>query len=288
MNSRCLPWLLCLFASAACTADRTTIQGCEAPVVIGTFPDNVREVSGLVISRRHPDLLWVNNDGETETLFGIDTTGNERSRVQVLNAPIHDWEDLAIAQCGDRDCLYIADIGDNLRTRQTATIYRIPEPDPADTVTEPAQAFRFRYPDEPHDAEAIFVMPGERVFIITKGRSELVTLYRYPGPLRDEVVTLEPVQTLSPGIVQFPDMVTGAAAAPDGRTVAVRTYAWLQIYDFSGDSLNPLLPGPLDLTALREPQGEAIGIREDGTIFLGSEQGLSLAAAPLSRLHCAR
>lgn len=263
---------------------RTANDACES-AVIAALPDNVREASGLVISRRTADLLWVHDDGEANTLVAIDTAGHERGRVRV-DAGITDWEDLSIARCNDLDCLYIADIGNNLRARDEGIIYRIAEPDPDDTVTPPADAFRFRYPDDPQDAEAMFVMPGERVFVITKGRSGPVAVYRYPGALRDETVTLEHVQALTPGIVQFPDMVTGAAATPDGSIIAVRTYSWLQLYRMAGDTLAPALPAPVDLTGLGEPQGEAVDVRADGTFFLASERGLARTSAPLSRLKC--
>jgi hypothetical protein len=93
------------------------------------------------------------------------------------------------------------------------------------------ERFPIRYPDGPQDAEALFVLPDTTVYIISKGRNGPITVYRYPPPLRaGERVLLEPVQQLSPGLVQLPDLVTGAAATPDGRTIAVRTYTHLQLY----------------------------------------------------------
>jgi len=260
-------------------------NACEPATVIASLPDNVREASGLAISRRHANLLWIHDDGPANELIAIDTAGRERGRVRV-DADITDWEDLATADCGDDTCLFIADIGNNLRARETGVIYRVPEPDPDTRATAHADAFPFRYPDGAHDAEALFVLPGQHAFIVTKGRSGPVTVYRYPGPLRNETVTLQRVQSLSPGIVQFPDMVTAAAATTDGRTVAIRTYTWLQLYQPAGDSLRPLHAGRADLTPLREPQGEAMDIRADGTIFLASERGLSRTRPPLSRLKC--
>jgi len=287
MRLKC-PFLLLLFLAGCEGRGRApaTVEGCQAPAILAVLPDNVREASGLAISQHHDNLLWINNDGDARSLFAIDTTGHEHGRVRVLDADITDAEDLATSSCGDATCLYVADIGDNMRVRETAAIFRVREPDPRDSTTAPAEVFRFTYPDGAQDAEAIFVLPGERVYIITKGRSGPVTVYRYPGPLRNELVTLERVQSLSPGIVQFPDMVTGAAATPSGRTIAVRTYAWLQLYHLAGDTLQPLLPEPIDLTPLREAQGEAVDLRADGSIFLASEHGLGQKQAPLSRMKC--
>jgi hypothetical protein len=96
-------------------------------------------------------------------------------------------------------------------------------------------------PDGPRDMEALFVLPGEELYFITKGRSHPVTVYRYPPPLRaGETVTLEEVQTLTEGPVAIPYQVTGADASPDGRLVAVRTYESLTFYRMSRGRLVPL------------------------------------------------
>ena len=133
------------------------------------------------------------------------------------------------------------------------------------------------------------MLPDERIYLITKGRSGPVTLYRFPLPLDTAGSNpLQAVQQLTPGLVQLPDMVTGAAATPDGRVVAVRTYSALQLYRLQNDQLTPLTNvSGFDLQPLREPQGEGIDIRADGTIFLVSEKGLEAGPAPISRVQCA-
>jgi hypothetical protein len=126
------------------------------------------------------------------------------------------------------------------------------------------------------------------VLIITKGRDGPVTVFRYPPPFRpDSRVELVPVQQLTPGLVQLPDLVTGASATPDGQYVAVRSYSHLQLYRFDGDTLAAVwtMPG-YDLTALNEPQGEGVALAADGTVYLVSEAGPARLPPPLSRLRC--
>jgi hypothetical protein len=131
-------------------------------------------------------------------------------------------------------------------------------------------------------------MPDTTVYIISKGRSGPVTLYRYPKPFQPERrVELVPVQQLTDGLVQLPDLVTGAAATPDGQTIAIRTYSWLRLYRFDADTLLPLWPAPgHDLAALAEPQGEGIELMPDGSVYLVSETGPLEQSAPFSRLRC--
>ena len=261
---------------------------CSAPEITGRLPSALFEASGLAASASHPGVLWVVTDGGAPILNAIDSTGNIRSRIRVRGATKRDWESLAIARCGQRDCLYIGDIGDNMRERSAIAIYRLIEPSPTDSTTAPADRFVFRYPDGPHDAEAIFVLPGEQLFVITKGRSEPISVYRAPGPLsNDSIVALELVQPLSASFVQLPDMVTGAGATSDGRWVVLRTYSGVQLYRFEAGSLQPVLPGNgVDLQALGEFQGEGVDLRADGTIVLLSEKGLGDGNAPVSRVRC--
>ena len=260
---------------------------CEAPIVTGRIPNELREASGIAPGINAPGIAWAINDGGAPTLFALDSTGAVRARVAVTGATKTDWESLAGARCGDRSCLYIGDIGDNLRARGTIRVYRVPEPVLGDSATSRAEAFEFRYPDGAHDAEAMFVLPGEQLFIVTKGRSEPVSLYRAGALHAGGTIVLELVHSLSASFVQLPDMVTGAGATPDGEWVVLRTYAGLQLYRLVDGVLQPRLPGVgIDLQALHEFQGEGVDIRADGTILLLSEKGLDEGDAPLSRMHC--
>lgn len=262
---------------------------CGDFVHVATLPHDLDEASAIAWSHARPGLLWANNDSNNpDILFALDTLGRAVSRVRLATRfSDRDLEDIAVAQCGDRDCLYIADIGDNYARRPFLRILRFEEPaSPADSVASP-HVFPFRYPDGGHDAEAMFVLPGERIFVITKGRNAPVALFRYPGALRPDTVTLEHVQNLSPGLAQFPDMVTGASASPDGRLIAVRTYAWLRLFALSDDGrLVPDPPTAISLAAAREAQGEGITIDDRGHVFLVSERGPNGAPAPIWKLRC--
>ena len=260
---------------------------CDVPHVTGRIPKSIREASGVARGLTDPTVMWVLNDDGPPVLFALDSTGSLRNRIAVRNARNVDWESLAAARCDTLNCLYIGDIGDNLYRRSSVRIYRIPEPR-AGATDVGADAFDFRYPDGPHDAEALFLLPNEHVFVVTKGRREAISVYHYPGPLRnDSAMTLEPVQRLSESFVQLPEMVTGASSTPDGRWIALRTYSSVQLYHLVNGQLVPQLPGRgIALDTLHEPQGEGVDIAADGSIVLVSEEGLEEGMAPLSRTAC--
>lgn len=263
---------------------------CSAPRRAGELPTSLSEASGIAASRRHPGTLWVHNDsGHDPVVFATDSTGRIAAEIRVEGARNRDWEDIAIGPCPTGDCLYIADTGDNRLRHEESFIYRIPEPAPRGASTATAERFPIRYPDGPRDVEAVYVLPGEELFLVSKGREHPAEIFRYPPPLRPgEIVTLELVQRLSEGALPLPDQITGADATPDGSWVAIRSYRYLQLHRPNPDgTLAPALPPPgLDLDPLIEPQGEGIAIRADGTIILVSEAGPPPTRGPIGMIDC--
>jgi hypothetical protein len=278
-------WCCACSAGAEHTAEKSG-HSCAAPQLVAHLPAALNEASGVAISRRHPGVLWAHNDSGEPVLFALDTLGQLRARITVAGEN-RDWEDIAVGPCGDAHCLYIGAIGDNLQNRADRVIYRLPEPSLDATRVAPTDSFRYRLPDGPQDAEAFFVLPNERLFLVSKGRRGPITLFAFPPAAADTVVTLAALQTLTAGLVQLPDMITAAGATPDGSVIVLRSYSALQLYSFDGARLSPLLPGSgVDLQPLAEFQGEGADIGEDGTIYLVSEKGLEKRAPPLSKLRC--
>jgi len=232
-------------------------------------------------------VLWTHNDEGAE-LFAVDTRGGVLGRFR-LDAAAGDPEDLAIAACQTGWCLYLSDTGDNQERRADgdARILGVREPDGlAEEGSLRADVFPLRLPDGPRDFEAIFVLPGERVFFITKGRNHAVTVYRYPGELRPELVTLEEVQRLTDGAQPLVDQVTGASASLDGSLVAVRTYRALRFYGTAGNQLRARSDGLVNLRPLEEIQGEGVAVEAGGDVWLTSEGGPLGGPASLTGLTC--
>jgi hypothetical protein len=253
------------------------------------LPEEARESSGLAQSRRNPGLFWTHNDaGNDPDLFAVDADGRLVQRVRVAGAELVDWEDIAAGPCDAGTCLYVGDIGDNSAERERITIYRVPESDRGASETARAAALHARFPDGAHDAEALFVLPSGELFVVTKGRRSPIRLYRYPLPQQPgETVVLERVRELFPEPDDSEDRVTGATASPDGRWVGVRTARTLHLYraaDLMGGGAAESTV--VDLSALAEPQGEAVAIAEDGTVWLSSEAESKRNQPQLSRLQC--
>jgi hypothetical protein len=278
-----LPALL----ATACVPGPAEEMVCGDAVPVAELPPVLVEASGLAASRALPGVLWVHNDsGHEPLLFAIDTLGQLLATVRVAGAVNVDWEDLALAPCpGGGDCLLIGDIGDNLETRDDVVLYRVAEPALTDTVTAPAEAFVLRYPDRPRDAESLFVLPDGHAYIVGKGRNGPVEVFR--APLRAAGSgTMTAVAEILPQPPIPTSLVTGAASTPDGRWLAVRTYTRLHLFRVADGRFEAALDSlGHDLTPAGEPQGEAVELLPDGTVWLAGERRNGIPA-PLARLSC--
>lgn len=251
----------------------------------------------MAVSLDHPGVLWTHNDAGS-MLFAVDADGRALARYLVLPRLV-DWEDIALAPCGGGgSCLYMADLGDNYEERTALKLVRIREPDPtaglpgagtapgAPPDTLRGDTFPVRLPDGARDIEALLVLPGERVLAVTKGRNAPVTVYRYPGPLRPDTVTLEEIQRLSPGPRILPRQVTGGAVAPDRNLAVLRTYEALRFYRVDGDTLVEEEDWLVNLRPLQEPQGEGVGLGLGGSMVVASEAGPMGSVASFTALRC--
>lgn len=260
----------------------------------------VVESSGVAVSRTHPGVLWTHNDsGDGPYLYATDLRGADRGALIIPGAQAIDWEDMALGPCPvpfvlqprpkvvATTCLYLADTGDNLELRPFVTVYAIPEPDPpegpGDTLgtTRAPAVLRLRYPDGPHDVEAIYVSPRDTaVYFVSKGfkLGGAIRLYRadrrqWTSPdTSNNVVTTTLVQTLDirPSR-EAGRVVTAGTVRQDGRVVGLRTYGEIYLfYPGVGGRLVPARDRPCNIAGI-DQGGEAIDFLTDSTFVLMSE-----------------
>jgi hypothetical protein len=286
--------------------DSMGVAPTQAVTVSLHAPRELTENSAAAMSVAQPGVLFtINDSGNDPVLFALDTTGADRGVWNVVGARNEDWESASVASCGSRDtratahwCVYIGDTGDNAARRSSRTIYRVEEPLANGTRgTVRAERLRFSYPDQPHDVEAMYVAPTGDIFLITKRplsdaarhlRPALV--FRLPASAwAARSVVAERVDSLPivPGSAVL-RLITDAALAPDGRHLAVRTYA--QVYVFATDPVtgrvnHAVTPAVCNIASLGEPQGEGLTWVNNGGRFVFTSEGshvpLHIANCPL-------
>ena len=260
--------------SAAPDAQQAAAPQCQPSASLVRIPD-LAEASGVAVSRRSPGRLWAHNDSGEAMLVALDLRGSVTGRVRVSGVKVDDWEALAVAACPAGSCIYIADIGDNQAKRKRITIYRVSEPASEDSVTV-GDTFHATYPDGAHDAETLLVGPDGGLFIVTKGGTDAVALYRFPRQLQPGAThQLERVgKPLASGKASATERITDGAVSPDGAWVVLRTKQSLAFHRaadlFAGNWTDA---GRVNLKAVGEAQGEGVAIAADGTVYLTGEGG---------------
>ena len=261
-----------------------------------------------ITSVRQPGIIFGLNDSGNEPLvFAFDSNGTDRGIWRVNGARNLDWESAALGPCSlavtDSSCLYIGDTGDNDARRPFVTIYRIVEPtllptgySTPDTRSWTAEPLDVRYPDRPHDVEAMYVTPDGSVTLITKRRlldesrrPRPALVFRVPPGSWDSsgVVTAQLVDSLPivPGSAPG-RLVSDASLSPDGKRLAVRTYS--EVFVFAMDSATGLpvrgaSPTSCTILGLEENQGEGIGWWWDRRRLLLTSEGRN---EPLFVISC--
>jgi hypothetical protein len=222
--------------------------GCDAgpaqPRLAGVLLDGqLDETSGLAASRAHRNTLWLVEDGGNGAmLHAISRRGRRLASYRVDGAANTDWEDLAAFEWRGKNYLLVADTGDNGGLRRTLLLHAFEEPAQlADGGhLRPAWSIAFRWPDGARDCEAVAVDATRgQILLVSKKRRppELFALPLAPG--RGVQVARRIGRLTVPGlsVAEGPlgRRVTAADVSPDGRTLAVLTYARLLLYRRTGD-----------------------------------------------------
>jgi hypothetical protein len=286
-------------ATLAPTAEATACAepaGCFGqPRRVGTFDvEVVPGASGLAASRRNPDVLYLLDDRPgTGEIWAVTTDGTMLGAIEVPGLDALDTESLTIGPCAAGDdvpCLYVGDIGDNLRSRTDITVHRFPEPDLSGGqpgAAEGVEVIRLSYPGGPEDAEALLVDDDGTPYVVTKAPFDTAArttgtarLLGAPGFASGVMVDLGEVPVPAPDAPLQSQVVGNVVTGGDQRPgqVILRTYDQVLAYtapeagaalgDFPSWEVSSL-PAPFEL------QPEAVTWAADGCGFysVGEQSG---------------
>lgn len=256
-----------------------------------TDPD-LDEVSGLAVSRLHPNVYWAHNDGDNPAqLMAIRPDGTRLATFKVEGAENVDWEDIDSFDLDGKHYLMVADTGDNGGIRKSLNLIFFEEPARLNDgdVLRPAWTIPFRWPDGARDCEASVVdaAAGE-VLLISKKRVP-PEMFRLPLRPAEGMQTAQLLTTL-PGISQpsedtlrknpvygrYRSQVSAADLSPNGRVLAVLNYSSVHLYVRSPgqawrDAVAAAKPDVLTFPWL--PQAEGIAFSLDGrSLLIASER----------------
>lgn len=283
------PILVALLLAAPALAAPAPAPGPPAaPTALCTPSDaGLAELSGLGV--RGGVLLAVPDGGESVRVHVLDPrTCATVGLLQAQQDPF-DVEDMAVGSDGT---VWLADVGDNRRTRTTVGLISMRI---AENGGVRADLHRLTYPDGPHDAEALLLEHGGRPVVVTKELSGTAGIYTpgrvasalaAPGPTPMRKVgelRLSPTSTPGGPVPLLGSVVvTGGAVSGDGTRVAVRTYTDAYVFAApDGDAVAALARTPVRVPLPDEGQGEAVAFTAEDTLLSGSES----AGGPLPALR---
>lgn len=260
--------------SAAATAPPAALSVGPPVVLCDTSDKRLSELSGLVTDGGSG--RWVISDGGSRVR--VYELGPDCSVRAVRTAPLDpdDIEDLARTDDGT---LWLADTGDNERDRDTVAVLTM-------TPTGRITRYSLRYPDGPHDVEAILLGRDRAPLLVTKELLGPAKVYRpvqalEPAMAGQALVLRRVAEVVLPAsdstggpIGGFGSRtITGGATTADGTVLALRTYtdAWLYAAP-DGDPVAALGRAPVRVPLPGEPQGEAIAFDGDGGLLSASER----------------
>lgn len=239
----------------------------------------VNESSGLGASRRAAGVYYTHNDsGDVARFFRFNKTGAVTGVFRLANIKAIDWEDMEVATVGGKHFVYLADCGDNARARNEIFVHRVLEPslDDETAVIENIQTYTFQYPDRKNDCEAILVNPADgSIWFVTKARDKKTSVYvarnPKPGSIQKLELVFDDLKINTGGLGG--NLVTGGSVSPDGKRIALKTYAGGYLYSVAKDFSDWVHSKPMPVQFPLEKQGEAVCFSMDNTYLISSSEG---------------
>ncbi len=250
----------------------------DNPLYIGKLKDDrLTEVSGMAFSRRNKDIFYLHNDaGHSAIIYAMNTSRDLLGTMVFNDLDNEDWEDIAVAKCGNDDCIFIADTGDNKEDRDEVRVIRFVEPSlDSDTpfasmlITD-VESMTLTYLDKPHDVEAMAVDEDTGIYLFSKQLG-------YSAYFRADGFSTKTSQ--SPSYmgridIKEDESITAADIHPDGLHLLLRTNDSIYEYNFDEKASIQSLAGLSyrTINAGSEEQGEAAAYNsESGSIWHTSE-----------------
>lgn len=234
---------------------------------------DLKEVSGLVVGRNNPDLVYMIEDkGGRNEVYVFTKNGEYKTKYIISGVANIDWEDLAIGFGPEegKNYVYIADIGDNDAERDHVRIIRFEEPKitngiKSSYVIGQTDILKIRYPGGAKDAETLMLDPFTKQLLIVSKREETAVIYEVNNNLEyDKIQEAKAIGTLP-----MKKMVGGDISA-DGKKIVIKNKKQVYYWENNGKSISKTLltKAPKTIAAyVEEPQGESIGFDHDAKHF---------------------
>lgn len=280
----------------------------EKGETLGHLPSVIDESSGMRFSTSFSQRLYHTNDSWSQApkFFLSDSSGGQPEEiflegVQGFKRDI-DIEGMDVAICPQGQCIFLADIGDNLSERPKLHILITPEQEYWESAVIP-RVLTLTYPDGPHDAESFAVHPNGDLYILTKEvfpiKAPPARLYRlsYDDWIIEkesyglEYLTSIDLRSLSGSSVEvLSHIATDMDISSDGQRLLILTYGEVFELGLDVSSLvaNSVFPSTIPYKKIEVVtllQQESISYVPEAYGFIYTAE-VNSSASPLLRVLC--
>jgi hypothetical protein len=231
--------------------------------LLADLPSNLTEISATE-TIPNSNLIWAIEDaGNKNTIYGLNTQGKIIKDIDVSNASNIDWEDLTSDNKGN---LYIGDFGNNSKNRDDFTIYKIAHLD-IDKSSVTAKKINFLLPKDmkSEDFEAFFLLEGYfYIFSKENKTSKLIKVPNQIGKHTAEVLTDFNLEGKH-------HKITSADVSDDGKTIVLLNHDKLwKITNFKGENF---FKGTIkELKFDHNSQKEGICFKTNSAVYITDER----------------
>jgi hypothetical protein len=244
-----------------------------------SLPKKLKEVSGIALSQDKKTIWAIEDQGNKNVVYGLDSSGKLVSDVLVSNAENNDWEDITADSQGN---IYLGDFGNNDNNRQNLAILKLDLKDASQKTTNVVQTTKFHYegqtefpPKKSHwlyDCEAFVEMNGN-FYLFTKNRSKgfdgTFLVFQIPNKQGDFEAKLIGKLKLQGG---YSDAAITSATINSSKDKIV-LLSHKNIHVLSGFTANDFKDAKIQKISLHHnSQKEAVVFLDDKTLLIADEK----------------
>ncbi|MBL0739245.1 SdiA-regulated domain-containing protein [Flavobacterium sp. GN10] len=244
-----------------------------------SLPKKLKEVSGITYFPETQTLYTLEDSGNKNAIYALDSKGKLAKAITISNATNVDWEDITKDKAGN---IYIGDFGNNDNERRDLCIYKVAKNQLNNDLAKAEYKISFSYPEQKEfppkkkemffDVEGFFEQGGY-FYLFTKNRSKGFDGTAFIYKIKNAAGTQKAVK-----IGEFKTcnnynhcVLTSATISPDGKKVALLSHDKVLLFkNFKGDLYHKGTQTELSLNHFS--QKEAIVFKDNNTLLIADEK----------------
>lgn len=243
------------------------------------LPKKLKEVSGITYFPETNLIYALEDSGNDNKIFALNSEGKLEKTITVTNASNVDWEDITKDKTGN---IYIGDFGNNDNERKDLCIYKVAKNELSKENAASEYKISFSYPEQtefpPMKSEMFYDVEGffeyqNYFYLFTKNRSKgfdgTAFIYKIPNvPGTQKAVRIGEFKTCD----NYNHCVlTSATISPDGKKAVLLSHDKIVLFEnFSGDLFHKGSQTEIKLNHFS--QKEAIVFKDNNTLLIADEK----------------